>query len=187
MSFVPFSGARENLFRRFAMSSMNHKHLPRVVLCFGMIVYLSAGFLFAQVPPERRATRENIVTLMLLRMTQVLDLSQEQTAQLFPLVNRVEKEKRALNARLVKEMRDLRQLVKEDQPDLDQMQRSIEGVQTLREAIRAQDNKLEAFVVENLSVRQQAKFLIFFQDFNRFLQEKLREARERQRTPPVKK
>ena len=169
------------------MSFKNHKHLPRVGLCFGMIALLSAGSLFAQVPPDRRATRENIVTLMLLRMTQVLDLSQEQTAQLFPLVNRVEKEKRALNARLAKEMRELRQLIKEDQPDLDQMQRSIDNIRTLRDAIRVQDAKLEAYVVENLSLQQQARFLIFFQDFNRFLQEKLREARERQRTPPVKK
>ena len=113
-----------------------------------------SGQIHAQKPPDRRVTRENIITLMLLRMTQVLDLNEEQAAQLFPVVNRIEKEKFALNRQIGERMRDLRSLLQVD---------------------------------KNLSLEQQAKFLIFFQDFNQYLRDKLSEARQRLADPPVKR
>jgi len=140
-------------------------------------------------PQAQRNTRENITTLMLLRMTQVLDLTEEQTVKLFPLINRIEKEKQQLSRRIGKRLSDLRFLLRGGSPSEAEIRSAINDVKDMRDQIKALEAELEAFVERHLSLEQQAKYLIFFQDFYRQLREKLNEARRRQQQlkPPLKK
>lgn len=151
------------------------------------VLWFAAGPVLAQTPPERRNTRENILTLMLLRMTQVLELNEEQAAQLYPMITRLEKEKLRINQETAKLLRNLRFLVNKDRADEQEMKGIIDRIKELRAAIRAKDAEIEAFMEKRLSVEQQARFLIFFQDFNQYLRTKLQEARKRQPSPPAKK
>jgi hypothetical protein len=62
-------------------NSMSIIKAPAAALLLLSLILLVAGQALAQAPPERRTTRENIVTLMLLRMIQVLDIDEEQAAR----------------------------------------------------------------------------------------------------------
>jgi hypothetical protein len=164
-----------NLNRR---NPMNIRKTSVASLLLVGLIFLATGQALAQAPPDRRTTRENIVTLMLLRMTQVLDLDEQQAALLYPLVNRIEKEKLALTRRAGARLRELRSLLQDEEPDIQEMQGLIGEIHALHGQIKGKDEELQNFVDENLTVEQQAKFLIFFQDFNRYLREKLQEARQ---------
>ena len=59
-------------------------------------------------PQARTRLRENISDLYLLRLTRALDLTEEQTAKLYPFLTRVEKEKAELQRRMGPDLRDLR-------------------------------------------------------------------------------
>ena len=166
---------------------MKPKTWITAALVWAGVLWFAAGPALAQNPPERRNTRENIRTLMLLRMTQVLDLSEEQAAQLYPMINRLEKEKLAINREMAKLLRDLRFQLREDRADEQEMRGIMDRIKDLRASLRAKDSEVEAFMEERLTLEQQAKFLIFFQDFNQYLREKILEARKRQQLPPAKK
>jgi len=166
---------------------MKIKREAAAVFLIAVLFFLAAGPIPAQVPPQRRNTRENILTLMLLRMTQVLELTEEQAAQFYPLVNRLEKQKLALARDAARLVRDLRMLIRENRGNEQEMKRLIDQIKALRQQMESKDREVEAFVEESLTVEQQAKFLIFFQDFNQYLRQKLREAQKRQPAPPVKK
>ncbi len=63
---------------------------------------------------NRQRVRENLATLRLLRLTQALDLSEEQAAKIFPTVNKIEKDKLRIQRDMSADIRDLRQLVQND-------------------------------------------------------------------------
>jgi len=126
---------------------------------------------------NRRRTRENIITLRLLRMTRVLELTEEQTAKIFPVVTRVEKQKIAIYARIGIEMRGLRKILKSGSPDEKEIMGRIETVKELRDQVRSKDKEVETYLEENLTVIQKAKYLIFAADFNRDLRDQLNRAR----------
>jgi hypothetical protein len=127
---------------------------------------------------EERRGWDNISTLYLLRMVQVLDLTEEQTAKIFPRVNRVEKEKREMNRKIGLLLRELRARVRQQDVEEKELSRIIDEVKDLRLQVKSREEELQAFLEENLTVHQQAKYLIFIQDFVKDLREKLNKARE---------
>ena len=68
-----------------------------IIIIFGCLFFFSS-VLFSSLREENlqnnRRIRDNIRTLLLLRMTQALDLTEEQTAKIFPKISRIEKEKK---------------------------------------------------------------------------------------------
>ncbi len=121
---------------------------------------------------------DNISTLYLLRMVQVLDLKEDQAARIFPVVNRVEKEKREKNRKIGLLLRDIRAILRQQDGNEEELAPIVQEIKVLRERIISLDDELGESLAENLSVRQQAKYLIFVQDFLKDLREKLSKARE---------
>lgn len=139
---------------------------------------------------ENDKVRDNITTLMLLRLTQVLDLTEEQTAVLFPHITRVEKEKKKINQEIGKNIRDLRVMLRQSNPDPEKLTGIMENIKALRIDLRNLDEELGKIAANTLTVEQQAKYLIFFQDFYRTIRTKLDQAREnltRQKKKPPRK
>jgi Spy/CpxP family protein refolding chaperone len=129
-------------------------------------------------PQARTRLRENINTLRLLRMTEALDLTEEQAAKLFPAMNRIEKEKADLQRQLGVEIRDLRvALDKSPVQDADVLA-LVRRVKEIRQLINRKDGELEALLDENLSPVQKGRYLVFLVDFARGLGEKLKRARQ---------
>ena len=171
---------------------MNAKSI--VALSLGMIIFSSVVFPAVQEQgnelQERLGprTRENIVTLMLLRMTRFLELTEDQTAKIYPLISRVEKEKMMINQRVARQMQELRMILKEEEPDPEALKLKIEALKELRDELRSKDAEVEAQLQEILTVVQQAKYLVFMNVFFKELRENLERARNiRQKAAPIKK
>ena len=164
-------------------------------------VFLMAGSAFGQARMNQRAPaqermrmRENVNTLRLLRLTKALDLSEEQAAKIFPLVNRLEKEKAQAQRRMTEDLQGLRALLQDPQGKDQEIEARLHGIKTARREIQAKDDELEAYVDANLTAVQKARFVIFNIEFYRGLADALERARMRMGqdpslkvAPPIKK
>lgn len=165
-----------------------------VALSLGLIIFSSVLFPAVQEQENelqerlRLRTRENIVTLMLLRMTRFLELTEDQTAKIYPLLTRVEKEKMMINRQIARQMQELRMILKEEEPDPEALKLRIEALKKLREDLRSKDAEVEAQLEEVLTVVQQAKYVVFMTVFFKELRENLERARNiREKAAPKKK
>jgi len=128
-------------------------------------------------PQNRERLRENLSTLRLLRMTQVLDLTEDQTAKIYPAVNRIEKEKLQMQKQMGDRIEDLRALLKQESPDQTVLSGKIKTIRDLRAGIKAKDEEIEDCLNANLTVFQRAKYVLFSIDFYRSLGEKIGRSR----------
>jgi Spy/CpxP family protein refolding chaperone len=137
---------------------------------------------------NRQRVRENLVTLRLLRLTQALDLSEEQAAKIYPVINRIEKEKSDIQKLMSADIAELRRLVNEQPPreaDIDAKNRKIKAA---RESIRVKDVELDEFLEKNLTTVQKARYLLFQIEFYRVLNDSLDRMRMMRNKPlPAKK
>ena len=161
---------------------MQVRRLFLFAFCF---LFVSSIFLIAFDDDEnqsRKRIRENIRTLRLLRMTQALDLTEEQTAKIFPALNRTEKEKRSINLQIGQKIKGLRSILAKEKPEEQEIENLIEDLKKLRNALKIKDEELEKIIEENLTLVQKAKYLVFSVDFYRGLREKMDRARRLKRT-----
>lgn len=124
-----------------------------------------------------RKFRENARTLMMLRMTQALELNEEQTAKIFPLVTRIEKEKTEIQSQILKETRELRLILRAESPEEKEITGKIDLIKGLRARLKGKDDELESSIEENLTLVQRAKYMLFWQDFYQVLRENLQRAK----------
>lgn len=159
------------------------------VVVFSSVVFATVTAENVQVQEKaRRVTRENIVTLMLIRMTRFLELTEDQTAKIYPLFTRIEKEKMQINQQIRRQMREIRSGLSAEDPDPEVLKAKIQTLKELRDALKNKDAELEKNLEENLTVIQQAKYLVFMNAFFNELRESLNRARNlRERVGPKKK
>ena len=124
-------------------------------------------------PQNRERLRENLSTLRLLRMTQALDLTEDQTAKIYPAVNRIEKERLQMQKQMGDQIEELRALLKQEPTDQSLLAGKIKTIRDLRAGIKAKDEEIEACLNANLTVLQKAKYVLFSIDFYRSLGEKI--------------
>ena len=128
-------------------------------------------------PQNREKLRENLSTLRLLRMTQTLDLTEEQTAKIYPAVNRLEKERLELQKQMSSQIDDLRVFLKQETPEQGVLVQRIKTIRGLKSAIKAKEEEIEASLDAHLTVIQRARYVLFSVDFYRSLGERLQRYR----------
>ncbi len=128
----------------------------------------------------QRGVRTNIRMLRLARMVQALDLTGDQVAVIMPATNKNEKKKQELHRDLQLQMRNLRILLRRDDPNEQTLSDLLSHIKTLKESLQDKEVEFEKFLADHLSLNQQAKYIIFSQDFYRGLQEQLDNARRTQ-------
>jgi Spy/CpxP family protein refolding chaperone len=121
--------------------------------------------------------RENIVTLRLLRMTQVLELTEEQTAKIYPVIARIEKEKTEIQKELGLLMREIRDIVRTGTDKGGKIEEKLDNIKELKAGIRTKEEEIENFLASQLTPLQRAKYLLFSVEFYQGLGEKLERAR----------
>ena len=139
---------------------------------------------------NRERVRDNLATLRLLRLTQTLDLTEEQTVKIFPTINRIEKEKTRIQRDLSIEIRDLRALLKDPAAKDDKILPLLSSLKAGRKAVRALDVELETYLEANLTTAQGAKYVLFNIDFMRNLTDAVNRGgalRGNSAPPPIKK
>jgi len=163
---------------------MKTKHILSILLCLLLLSSILSAAIQDDQPQNRRRARENMRTLWLLRMTRALELTEEQTAKVFPIVSSIEKEKSEIHLQIRKQVGELRSILGEEKPDQKELKNKINKIKELRNIIKKKDEELEARIEESLTLVQRAKFLMFSANFYRDLRDQLDRARimrERQR------
>lgn len=136
-------------------------------------------------PQARMKLRENISTLYLLRLTRALELNEEQTGKLFPVLIRIEKEKAEAQRRMNLGLMDLKAALEEGRTGEARIVGLVGRIQEDRRAIRQKDEEAEAALDAVLTPAQKARYLIFTVEFYRTIGRQLERAR--QMPPAVKR
>jgi hypothetical protein len=115
--------------------------------------------------------RENLATLRLLRLTQALDLSEDQAARIFPFINKIDKEKIAIQRQMSADIQELRRIINGAAAAETEIAPLIGKIKAAQERVKKLDAESEAFLEKNLSPVQQGKYVLFQIDFYRMLEQ----------------
>ncbi|GEM_PF-539870 len=129
-------------------------------------------------PPRMRLQR-NLSALRLVRLTQALDLSEGQTAKIFPVLNRIDKSRQAIQKELSEDILGLRRMCLQPEARDSDLEAALTRIRRARMQLKDLDAEEDAALEEVLTVRQKARYEIFQIDFLRGLGETLNTARTR--------
>ena len=125
---------------------------------------------------KERKIMERIQTLRMWKLTKALDLDQETAAELFPILNKYDKKRAKIEREIREDIRELRKALKED--DTGRIIRLTDEIQERRNKL-CKINKDEMKEISRvLDFKQQAKYILFQQEFRRHIRDIIYEARK---------
>jgi len=149
-----------------------------------IIIAMLVAFALVFAQPQGKGSsqsRDRLLTIKMWKLTETLDLSDEQAAKLFPLLRKYQKTMDSINQRSRKLMQELRKLVGENASDKKLLPVLNELESLNKKKAQAQDEMWNT-IKSILTVQQQAKYILFEQTFKRRMLELLRKSRR-----PIKK
>lgn len=154
---------------------MTTKRLILIALMLSLVAAVSSAAPGPQTgdPQSRARLRERISDLYLLRLTGALELTEEQTAKLYPVLTRTEKEKAALQRDMGLELRNLRAELAKTPPGEKEVLGLVDRIRQARRAIRERDEQVEATLDRVLTPVQKGRYILFTVDFLRNVGENL--------------
>lgn len=161
--------------------------LLSVFLLFGLATYSMAEPPEFDRPPKEEQmekVRERIETLKMWKLTKALDLDENASARVFPLLSKYDKKRAEIEHALRNDMKEMMDALKEKREAnlrsiLDRIEQNHRTLQKINDEERTDLKKV-------LTVEQQAKFIIFQQEFDREIRKIIAETRERRAERPVK-
>jgi len=156
------------------------KILVSVIMLFGFAAQGLAEPPDFEKPPTREQkerVRQRIETLRMWKLTKDLDLDEKTSAQLFPLLSRYDKKRAEIEYAMQESMKELRESLREKREGqlrgiLDRLEQNHKGMQSLKDAEWEEMKKI-------LTIEQQARYVIFLQEFDREMRRIIEEARGR--------
>ncbi|MEO0128931.1 MAG: Spy/CpxP family protein refolding chaperone [candidate division WOR-3 bacterium] len=151
-----------------------------------IIFFLPLLFIFAQGKSEEKDPREIIEKVRVYKLTEQLDLSEEQITKLFPRLKEMRKNEQEFHKQRMEIIQKLKEL-------LDEKAKEQEIVKTLNRLQELQKKRFESQLKELeeikqiLTPEQQAKFIIFQEEFEKEIRDLIREIRWRRHPPPPEK
>lgn len=132
-------------------------------------------------PPEEPEPRELIETVRIWRMTEELDLSEEQIAQFFPKLKKLEDAEKEHSEKIAKTIGELDELLKSAKPSPSALSKKMDELEAIEKEFEKKRAKLKEEMREVLSVEQQAKLVVFRFKFHREMREIIRGIRKHRR------
>ena len=131
---------------------------------------------------RREELRERIELIWMWKLTEELDLTQEEGAKIFPILRQYEEKKRTLREENRELLRELDQLVKENASE-GKLKKAIQALAENEK--KYHEVKEEGFqkLEQILPVEKQARYIVFQQEFRREIHGLLRQAKGRGRGP----
>jgi hypothetical protein len=122
-------------------------------------------------------TQKRVEALRMWKLTQTIDLDEKTAARLFPVINEYDRKRLTTEKQMRKNMRILRRSVNiASEEDLQNLMKTLKSHHLRLQEIQHEEmNKLK----DILTVRDQAKFIIFKQDFDREMKKRIFEAKKR--------
>lgn len=134
--------------------------------------------------PDIKRVHDRLRLIRMWRLTDYLKLDEETSIKLFPIMNRYDDQRLALNEERVGVLKEIKAELDKETPNEKKLEELIAKAEELRLQMEKlnQDERNELKKV--LSVKQQAKLLLFYRDFDRELYHMIR---ERKVTPRIQR
>lgn len=115
---------------------------------------------------DREEIEEMVESLRIVKMTEVLNLSEEQSIKVFTKMGQIKREKKDLQKKRIEAMQSIRGLIDSGTSE-EKLKEAVENIKSLANSIKDQDDALIKYLEGILSVEQQAKYIIFTEDFQK--------------------
>lgn len=148
-----------------------------------ILLFLSVLMLVAQEPRDKKDPREIIEKVRIYKLTEALDLTEEQTTKFFPHLKEMRKTEQEFQKQRLELIQKLRDLLKNNAQEQEIVNVLNKFQEIHKKRITAQMKEIED-LRQILTPVQQAKFMIFQEDFEREIRELIREVRKGHHKPP---
>lgn len=152
-----------------------HVRIPAVAMTLALLASgVTARALGAGEEPsreERDRAMERVEMMRMWRMTEDLNLTEEEGTALFPALREIEADRRVLNRERGETMRELRSTLRGEHPDLDATRTLLDRLEKNREKSRRLDDREYDRVKSLLDVERLGRYLLFQRDFEREIRE----------------
>lgn len=135
-------------------------------------------------PERREQIRKKIEALRVWRMTEVLDLDEKTAAKFLPAISALSHKRNELTRDNLETMRELRIYLKADKPDEIKIRSALDRLENIHHELTNIREKENNAAKDHLSIEQQAKYIIFQQEFQREISDMLAGARGGQELKP---
>jgi len=145
-----------------------------------IIIAMLIAFALVFAQPQGKGpsqSRDKFLTIKMWKLTETLDLSDEQAAKLFPLMRKYHKTMDSINQRSRELIKDLRELVDKNAKEK-KLLPILNELESLNKKKAQAHDELWNGIKEILTVQQQAKYILFEQTFRRRMLELLRKPRK---------
>lgn len=167
---------------------MRARYLLILIFLLGLFFALGSAVLYSQ-PEERfqlrrKRAEERIRTVKIWKLTEALELTEEQAEKFFPKYHKFESRIRDLNQAREKELRKLRELTEEEEVSDKDLEKVIDECEKLGMKIFEEKKAFRKDVKGVLSSWQVARLVLFENRFPRRVREIIRELEHRSPPPP---
>jgi Spy/CpxP family protein refolding chaperone len=126
---------------------------------------------------KREEVRKKIETVRMWRLTEELKLDEKISARLASFLSALDEKRRGLMHERMETMGDLRTLLKTEKPDEKKLKTDLDKLEKTRREMVELEGKEISGIRDILSVEQQARYVIFQQEFRREMRGMIAEAR----------
>ena len=130
-------------------------------------------------PEARERVRKRIETIRLWKLTEELELDEATAARLFPLLSRYDRERHGVEEGIRESMAEMRNALGSGQSG--RLAELIDGLESGHRELQGLKDREFQEIRSVLSLEQQAKFILFTQQFGRQMRRFIDEAREGRR------
>ena len=126
---------------------------------------------------RREEVRKKIEAVRIWRLTEALKLDAPTSSKLSALLSSFDQQRRDIMREQMTAMRELRRMLESSKPDESKIKTTLDRLEKNRHAIQALRDKEIGGVKEILTIEQQARFLLFQQEFRREMEGMISNAR----------
>ncbi len=155
------------------------KNSGKGVDSMGKILILLPFCLSLAQPLQKREPKELIETIRIWRLTEELNLSEDQAAKLFPKLKKIREVKREFKRKRREILKAIEKELKRKKPREDVLKKEIEDLNREDKEFREKEERLKEEIFEVLTIEQQARFLLFQERFDREIREMIKRIRHR--------
>jgi Spy/CpxP family protein refolding chaperone len=130
---------------------------------------------------DRERVRENIETLRMWKLLDALDLTSEQSTQFLPVLKDFQDAKRQFADERDRLFREIEAILDSEEIDQKALKENLADLDNTRSAFHRETEQFLAKSREILSLKQQARLLLFEERFERRLKESIQEMRRKGR------
>ncbi len=125
---------------------------------------------------QREEVRKKMEVIRMARLTEALKLDEKTAAKFIPAITSLDQKRRTLLMENHETLREMRGLLAAQPPDTGKLKAAINRIEKNQREILSLRNKEFAAIRENLTVEQQARYLLFHQEFQREMRGLVEEA-----------